>query len=117
LDSEFKQDPGWLLQLNDYWKALDVLVDSSAIKIDRPRGASHPRFSDVVYPLDYGYLEGTSSGDGQVAASCRWQPFQATHRSDRRISTHSSRSREQNRIEKVGNANGVGKQRFSLPLA
>ena len=39
-------------------------MDSSAIEIDRPRGSSHPKFSDIVYPLDYGYLEGTTSGDG-----------------------------------------------------
>ena len=44
--------------------ALDTLVSSSEIVLDRPRGSAHPRYPDFIYPLDYGYLKGTSSGDG-----------------------------------------------------
>ena len=33
------------------------------IKIDRPKGSTHPRYPTFTYPLDYGYLEGTTSGD------------------------------------------------------
>jgi inorganic pyrophosphatase len=47
----------------DYWAVLDALVAGSKIRIDRPRGSRHPRF-DFVYPLDYGYLEYTTGGDG-----------------------------------------------------
>ncbi len=32
--------------------------------IDRKKGSVHPRFDDMVYPLDYGYLAGTTSMDG-----------------------------------------------------
>jgi inorganic pyrophosphatase len=32
--------------------------------IDRPKGSPHPRYPEVISPLDYGYLEGTTSGDG-----------------------------------------------------
>ncbi|MBE3068120.1 MAG: inorganic pyrophosphatase [Chloroflexi bacterium] len=32
--------------------------------IDRPKGSRHPQFPNIVYPLDYGYLDGTTSGDG-----------------------------------------------------
>jgi inorganic pyrophosphatase len=46
------------------WQALDALVSSSEIVIDRPRGTAHPRYPEVIYPLDYGYLQGTTSGDG-----------------------------------------------------
>ncbi len=46
------------------WEALDRLVASSRVVIDRPAGSRHPRFGDVVYPLDYGYLEGTTAADG-----------------------------------------------------
>lgn len=49
----------------NYWNGLDALVGSSSIKVDRPQGSSHPEFEEVVYPLAYGYLEGTVSGDGQ----------------------------------------------------
>ena len=31
--------------------------------LDRPAGSRHPRSREVVYPLDYGHLEGTTSGD------------------------------------------------------
>jgi inorganic pyrophosphatase len=47
----------------DYWAALDALVAGSKIRIDRPQGSRHPRFG-FVYPLDYGYLEHTTGGDG-----------------------------------------------------
>ncbi len=48
----------------DFWRAFDDMVAASSIKIDRPRGTTHPRYPDFTYPLDYGYLEGTTSGDG-----------------------------------------------------
>lgn len=47
-----------------FWQALDRLIDSSEIIIDRPKGSAHPRFPSRIYPLDYGYLAGTASMDG-----------------------------------------------------
>ena len=47
-----------------FWTYLDSLVQSTEIVIDRPRGSSHPRYPSIVYPLDYGFLKGTSGGDG-----------------------------------------------------
>jgi inorganic pyrophosphatase len=34
------------------------------VVIDRPKGSHHPHFPEIVYPVDYGYLEGTTSMDG-----------------------------------------------------
>lgn len=48
-----------------FWTQLGELVASSRVVIDRPRGSPHPRFPENIYPLGYGYLEGTTSGDGQ----------------------------------------------------
>ncbi|MEH1922198.1 hypothetical protein [Nostoc sp.] len=48
----------------DFWFKLDQLVAISNVKIDRPKGTSHPRYPSFIYPLDYGYLENTRSGDG-----------------------------------------------------
>ena len=48
----------------DFWMALDKLVENSEIVIDRPKGSSHPRFSQIIYKVDYGYLKNTSSMDG-----------------------------------------------------
>ena len=47
-----------------FWTYLDRLVAESRLVIDRPRGSRHPRYPEVVYPVDYGYLEGTRSMDG-----------------------------------------------------
>ncbi|MCI1981825.1 MAG: inorganic diphosphatase [Oscillospiraceae bacterium] len=35
------------------------------VTIDRPLGSRHPEHHDMVYPLNYGYLPGTVSGDGE----------------------------------------------------
>ena len=51
-------------QANHFWEIADDLVATSEIVIDRPKGSAHPRFPEFVYPLDYGYLAGTQSGDG-----------------------------------------------------
>ena len=48
----------------DFWKALDELVNASEIVIDRPKGSAHPRFPDFIYRVDYGYLKNTASMDG-----------------------------------------------------
>ena len=49
---------------NEFFDAFDTLVSSSKIVLDRPRGSAHPRYPDFIYPFDYGYLNGTHSGDG-----------------------------------------------------
>jgi inorganic pyrophosphatase len=50
--------------MTDFWKRLDDLVATKPVIIDRPKGSHHPRYPDMAYPVDYGYLEGTSGGDG-----------------------------------------------------
>ena len=50
----------------DFWSRLDLMLDSSAVVIDRPAGSRHPRYQNIVYPLDYGYLEGVTGGDAQA---------------------------------------------------
>ena len=49
---------------NDFWEALEFLVDNSQIIIDRPKGTAHPKYSDFIYRVDYGYLKNTLSMDG-----------------------------------------------------
>ena len=33
-------------------------------KIDRPMGSYHPHHKDIYYPVNYGYVEGVTGGDG-----------------------------------------------------
>ena len=48
-----------------FWLALEKLVRDSEIIIDHPKGSPHPRFHEIIYPVEYGYLKGTASMDGQ----------------------------------------------------
>lgn len=32
--------------------------------VDRPLGTSHPRHLDIVYPINYGYVDGVFADDG-----------------------------------------------------
>jgi coenzyme F420-0:L-glutamate ligase/coenzyme F420-1:gamma-L-glutamate ligase len=48
----------------EFWSHLDRLVADCRVVIDRPRGSRHPRYPALVYPLDYGYLKGTTAVDG-----------------------------------------------------
>ena len=46
------------------WPRWDTFLQRATLTFDRPRGQAHPHYPDIRYPLDYGYAEGTSSGDG-----------------------------------------------------
>ncbi len=71
-----------------FWDVVEELVRTGDISIDRPRGSSHPRFPEFVYPIDYGYVAGTVGGDreevdvwvgsgpgGVVGLFCTVDPF------------------------------------------
>lgn len=48
----------------EFWLALDELVNSCEIIIDRPKGTRHPKYPNILYKVDYGYLKNTTSMDG-----------------------------------------------------
>lgn len=48
---------------SSFWFALDKLVAQSNIVIDCPKGSRHPKYPELIYPVDYGYLEKTTSID------------------------------------------------------
>ena len=35
------------------------------VTIDRPLGSSHPKFPDMQYPVNYGYVKGVMAADGE----------------------------------------------------
>lgn len=47
-----------------FWQKLDSLYFSSSVVIDRPKNSKHPKYEDMIYPVDYGYLTDTLSTDG-----------------------------------------------------
>ena len=46
------------------WGGWELLLSSKGIRIDRARGSRHPEHHSIIYPIDYGYVEGTLSTDG-----------------------------------------------------
>lgn len=49
----------------EFFLMLDELVSDTKIMINRPKGTQHPRNKDFIYMVDYGYLQHTSSMNGQ----------------------------------------------------
>jgi inorganic pyrophosphatase len=47
-----------------FWQQMMSLLQTNAIIFDRPKGTRHPRYPEMIYPLDYGYVEGTTASDG-----------------------------------------------------
>jgi len=47
-----------------FWQEMTRLATEGEIVIDRPKGKPHPRYPEMIYPLDYGYVENTSASDG-----------------------------------------------------
>lgn len=46
-----------------FWQKLDTLFLSSKLVIDRPRHTAHYKYSNLIYPVDYGYLSDTTGSD------------------------------------------------------
>lgn len=49
---------------SQFWDLLDQLIQKAHVVVDRPKDSPHPDYPDAIYPLDYGYLAGTTSSDG-----------------------------------------------------
>lgn len=45
----------------DYSNVLGTTVSGT---IDRPLGSAHPRHPEMIYPINYGYVDGVFAGDG-----------------------------------------------------
>jgi inorganic pyrophosphatase len=58
-----KPDTSHLILDTSFWQEMTRLATSN-ITIDRPKGKPHPRYPKLIYPLDYGYVDNTSAGDG-----------------------------------------------------
>lgn len=42
-----------------------LLGESVTVIIDRPLGTTHPNHNDIIYPVNYGYIENIFVGDGE----------------------------------------------------
>ena len=49
-----------------YAGRLDPVIGKTVrVTVDRPVGSRHPAYPDLVYPVNYGYVEGVPGGDGE----------------------------------------------------
>ena len=48
-----------------FWQGWIRLIENHKIILDRPKGSQHPRYPELIYPLDYGYIENTTASDGE----------------------------------------------------
>ncbi len=55
-----------VLQSTLRWATWERLIRRQGITIDRPRHHPHPQYPRIIYPLDYGYVNGTRSTDGEA---------------------------------------------------
>ncbi len=46
-----------------FWQKLDTIFLSSKLVIDRPKHTCHYKYSNLIYPVDYGYLKDTTGSD------------------------------------------------------
>lgn len=49
-----------------FWQKLDTFVFSSEIRIDRPKGSTHPSYPNLIYPVDYGCFSDTNVKDAEI---------------------------------------------------
>lgn len=42
-----------------------LLGKSVTVIVDRPLGTTHPNHKDIIYPVNYGYIENIFAGDGE----------------------------------------------------
>ncbi len=45
------------------WQAWEQLIEKNGITIDRPYGSVHPVYDEIIYPMSYGYINGTRATD------------------------------------------------------
>ena len=44
----------------------DIIGKTVKGTVDRPLGSRHPIYKDMVYPINYGFVDGILAGDGEA---------------------------------------------------
>ena len=57
--------PEYKLRMRYSAAAGKVMGKIVRVTVDRPLGSHHPKFPDMIYPVNYGYVEGIIGGDGE----------------------------------------------------
>ena len=46
------------------WEGWEALIAQNGITLDRPYRTPHPDFPDIIYPINYGFINDTLGSDG-----------------------------------------------------
>ncbi len=46
------------------WAGWERLIRENGITLDRPYRTPHPNYPEIIYPINYGYVNNTTSTDG-----------------------------------------------------
>ena len=53
-----------MIHKTKFFDNLEKLIAENGVFIERKSGTCHPKYPDFVYIVDYGYIRGTQSQDG-----------------------------------------------------
>lgn len=42
-----------------------IIGKTVVVTVDRPIGSKHPKYNNIIYPINYGYIEGIIAPDGE----------------------------------------------------
>lgn len=63
---DFKTKTSNLLRQSDIRQELKRLIGKEVtVYIDRPLGMKHPKFPDIIYPVNYGYIKEIKAADNE----------------------------------------------------
>lgn len=61
-EAEWEENAALTLRDALAWSYLGKAV---TVAVDRPMGSAHPKHPGMIYPINYGYIEGVLGGDGE----------------------------------------------------
>ena len=65
-DSEHRYRDEVLRSITDIdWSGWEQTISDRGITLGRPRDSAHQTLSEIIYPIDYGYVNGTLGQDGE----------------------------------------------------
>lgn len=59
-----KPSYGALIAQHFHWASWERAIETHGYTVERPRRSAHPDFPEIIYPIDYGYIEDTLGPDG-----------------------------------------------------
>lgn len=60
-----KGTPEYKVRMRHTAARQDIIGKIVRVIVDRPIGSRHPSYPDMIYPVNYGFIEGVPGGDGE----------------------------------------------------